>query len=244
MNKLKLRPCTHDFLILLALENRPRLLALPPTHALLTRVLKLVHGLRLHLHTIPGLGWRNIVPLLNPRRVEEVLMQMIHVLQHTLLPRNHNVVDGAEVLCVLWQADAAGVRYNGHVVFCGHEQHGDDFVDAAETAGIDLADVDCARGQELLEHDAVLAHFAGCDADAVGLEGFSDGFVAEDWLGELAPSATVGEERKEGGDVPSSGEVGSSMNHGLNSCSCFIYSMASGTLHTWFASTMSTLPLS
>jgi hypothetical protein len=34
------------------------------------------------------------------------------------------------------------------------------------------------------------------------------------------------------------------MNHGLNSLSAVIYSMASGTLHTWFASTMSTLPSS
>ena len=58
--------------------------------------------------------------------------------------------------------------------------YGDDFVYAAEAAGVDLANVDGPRGEELLEHYAVLAHFAGCDADAVGLEGFADGFVAED----------------------------------------------------------------
>jgi hypothetical protein len=36
----------------------------------------------------------------------------------------------------------------------------------------------------------------------------------------------------EGFDIPSSGLVGSSINHGLNSASFFIYSTASGTLHT------------
>lgn len=35
----------------------------------------------------------------------------------------------------------------------------------------------------------------------------------------------------------SSGDVGSSMNHGLNSDNCCIHSMASGTDHIWFAST-------
>lgn len=73
----------------------------------------------------------------------------------------------------------------------GHEQHGHDFVDAAEPAGVDLAVVDRARLEELLEHDAVLAVLAGGDADAVRLEGLSDGRVAEDvvWRGRLFDEA-------------------------------------------------------
>lgn len=85
------------------------------------------------------------------------------------------------MLCVLGQTDTTAVGHDGDVVFGGHEQHGDDFVYTAQTAGVDLADVDCAGLEELLEHDAVLAHLAGGDADAVGLEGFADGLVAEDW---------------------------------------------------------------
>lgn len=110
-----------------------------------------------------------------------MLVQMIHILQHTLLTRHNHVVDGAEVLRVLGQPHAAGVRDNGDGEFGRHEQHGDDFVHTAQSAGVNLADVDCPAGQELLEHDAVLAHFARGDADVVGFEGFADGFVAEDW---------------------------------------------------------------
>ena len=74
------------------------------------------------------------------------------------------------------------MRYNGDVELGSHEEHGDDLVYATETARVDLANVDCARGEELLEHDAVLAHLTGGDADVVGFEGFADGFVAEDWI--------------------------------------------------------------
>lgn len=68
-----------------------------------------------------------------------------------------------------------------------HEQHGHDLVDAAESAGVDLAVVDGAGLEQLLEHDAVLAVLARGDSDAVRLESLSDGCVAEDviWRGWL-----------------------------------------------------------
>ena len=45
-----------------------------------------------------------------------MLVQMVHVLEHRQLARNDDVVDGAEVLGVFGQADAAGVRDDGDVV--------------------------------------------------------------------------------------------------------------------------------
>lgn len=82
------------------------------------------------------------------------------------------------MLRVFWESDAAGMGHDGDVEFRSHEQDGNDFVYAAETTRVDLADVDGARGEELLEHYPVLAHFAGGDADAVGFQSFADGFVA------------------------------------------------------------------
>lgn len=110
-----------------------------------------------------------------------MLVQVIHVLEHALLPAHDHVVDRAQVLRVLGQPHAAAVRHDGHVELGGHQQDGDDFVDAAQPARVDLADVDGAGLQELLEHDAVLAHFARGHADVVGGQGGADGFVAEDW---------------------------------------------------------------
>lgn len=183
---------------LLPLENRPRLLALPPRHAVLAWIREAVHALGLHLDAIPRLGRGDVVTLFDSAGVEEVLVQVVDVLEDALLAADDDVVDGREVLGVLGQADAAAVRHNGDVVFGCHEQHGDDFVDAAQTAGVDLADVNGTRLEELLEHDAVLAHFARCDADAVGLEGFADGLVAEDW--EVSVGGVSGEGRIQKGE--------------------------------------------
>lgn len=170
---------SHITLNLNTLQNRLGLIRLPPS-ILATRETKLVHTLRLHFDRVARIHGRNIVPILDATGVEKVLVQMVHVLEDTLLAAHDDIVNGRKMLRVLWQADAARVRYNGNVELCGHEQDGNDFVYAAETAGVDLANVDGARGEELLEHDAVLAHFAGGDADVVGLEGFADGFVAQD----------------------------------------------------------------
>ena len=164
-------PQTHTHLKLLPLQNRPRLLPPPPTHPLPPRELKPLHTLRPHLDTIPRLHGRNIIPFLNPTRPKKVLVQMIHILQHTLLATHNDIINRAEVLRVLGETHAAAVGHDGDVEFCGHEEHGDDLVYAAQPACIDLADVDCAGLEELLEHDAVLAHFAGCDADVVGFQG-------------------------------------------------------------------------
>lgn len=89
-----LDPPALKHLVLLALQNRPRLLALPPRHTLLTRIRELVHTLGLHLNTIPRLGGSNVVPLLNATRVEEVLVQVVDVLEDALLATDDDVVDG------------------------------------------------------------------------------------------------------------------------------------------------------
>lgn len=73
-----------------------------------------------------------------------MLMQMVHILQHALLPTHHYVVNRAQMLGIFGQSDAARVRDDGDVEFGGHEEDGNDFVDAAEAAGVDLADVDGA----------------------------------------------------------------------------------------------------
>lgn len=75
------------------------------------------------------------------------------------------------------------MRYDGDVVFFRHEHHGHDFVNAAQAASVDLADVDGVRLEELLEGDAVLAHFAGGDEDVVGCEGCADGGMAKNVVG-------------------------------------------------------------
>ena len=94
-----------------------------------------------------------------------MLVQVVHVLDDPTVHRSADgdVVEDREVLDVLAQADAAGVRADGHAELGGQQQDGEDLVDAAEPAAVDLADADGVRLEELLEHDPVVAVLAGRD---------------------------------------------------------------------------------
>ena len=63
-----------------------------------------------------------------------MLMEVVHVLEHAVLERaaDRDVVEHGEVLHVLAQADAAGVRAHGDAERRRHEQDREHFVDAAQ----------------------------------------------------------------------------------------------------------------
>ena len=165
------------------IENNLSLIRCPPTHTLLTRVAKSVHALGLHLNTVTSLRGGCVVSILDNRGVEEVLVQVVHVLENGELARDNDVVDCAQVLGVLGKTDTTGVRNDGHAKLLGYEEDGEDFVDTTHAAGVDLAHVDGASLEELLEDNSVLAHLSGGDANTVGLEGVADSLVAEDIVG-------------------------------------------------------------
>ena len=71
----------------------------------------------------------------------------------------------------LAEPDSACVRADGDADLGGHEVDRDDVVEAAHPRRVDLAELHGAALQELLEHDAVLAHLAGRHADPCGGEG-------------------------------------------------------------------------
>ena len=90
-------------------------------------------------------------------------------------------VEHREVLHVLAQADAAGVRADGHLELGGEEEDGEHLVDAAEPAAVDLRNVDRVGLEELLEHHPVVAVLAGRDPDRPHRLG--DTSVPEDVVG-------------------------------------------------------------
>src|SRR5271163_2496085 len=67
------------------------------------------------------------------------------------------------MLYILAQADTTGVRADRDAELCSHQHDGEIFVDAGDSAAIDLADIDGSGLEELLEHDAVVTVFAGGD---------------------------------------------------------------------------------
>ena len=78
----------------------------------------------------------------------------------------------------LAQAHAARVRTHRHPEPRRQQQDRHDLVDAAEPAGVDLADADGAGLEQLLEHDPVVDVLAGGDPD--GRDAPGDGRVAQD----------------------------------------------------------------
>lgn len=139
----------------------------------------MLHTFRLHLYTVPRLRRSLVVSTLNDGWILEVLMQVIDILQHAQLATNTDIIDSAQMLCVFRQAHTTRVRDDRDIEFLGHEKNGQDFVDTTHSASVDLADVNSARGEELLENYAVLAHFSGSNADPIGAESVSDGFMAK-----------------------------------------------------------------
>ena len=71
-----------------------------------------------------------------------MLVQVVHLLEGPVLKGSANVdvVEDREVLHVLAQADAARVRAVRHPKLLGHQENGEDLVDAPKATGVYLAE--------------------------------------------------------------------------------------------------------
>ncbi|SPU56781.1 Uncharacterised protein [Brucella melitensis] len=92
-----------------------------------------------------------------------MFVQVIDIFDHTafLGAGDSHIIDHRQVLHIFAQAHTARVRPDRKVILCCHQQHCQHLVQATHAAAIDLHDVDRTFRDKLLEHDAVLAHFAG-----------------------------------------------------------------------------------
>ncbi len=100
---------------------------------------------------VPGaVGARYRAP--DHARVEEMFVQMIHELGDPALERaaHADVVEDGLVLHGFAEAHAPGVRAHGHAELGRQKQYRDDFVDAAQPAGVDLAVGDRTGLEKLL----------------------------------------------------------------------------------------------
>ena len=88
------------------------------------------------------------------------------------------IVEHGEMLDIFAETDSAGMRTDRDAEFCREKDDREVFVDSGDPATVDLTDVDGSGLQELLEHDAVVAVFAGRDAD--GRDFAANAGVAED----------------------------------------------------------------
>lgn len=108
------------------------------------------------------------------------------------------------------------------------QQYRQDLVHASKSTGVDLAHIDCFCLQQLLEHHTVLAVLSCCNAHTIRFESRSNRCVSENvvWRGRLF------EETARTGQQKTCLRMGIMTYYGLNSTSCCIHSIASGTFHT------------
>ena len=76
---------------------------------------------------------RKVAAVAHRHRVLEVLVQVVDILDHAVFKAaaNPDVIEDGQVLHVFAEADPAGVRADRYAAFSGHEEHGEDLVDAA-----------------------------------------------------------------------------------------------------------------
>ena len=121
-------------------------------------------------------------------------MEVVDVLDHPALerPADRDVVDGREVLDELAQPDAAGVRADRHAELRRQQQDRDDLVDAAQPAGVDLADV---RSRRPARNCLNMTRLWTCSpvATRIGATAAGDRRVAQDVVGaRSAPRSSTG----------------------------------------------------
>ena len=100
-------------------------------------------------------------------------MQVVHVLDHHLIeaPADRDVVEDGQMLHVLTQADAAGMRADRHPEVRRQQQNRDHLVDTAKAACVDLAKAHGPGLKELLEHHPVMDVLSGSHPDRGDLTG-------------------------------------------------------------------------
>src|ERR1051325_1461145 len=140
-------------------------------------------ALRTHGDAVTRRRGRHVAAVANDDRVEEMLVQMIDILDDTIVERSADadVIEHREVLHVLAQSDAAGVRTARNYKSGREQDDGQHLIDAAQAAAVDLTKTDRAGLHQLLEHDAVLALLA-CGNTNRG-DGARDRRMPEDVVG-------------------------------------------------------------
>src|SRR5581483_5178772 len=140
-------------------------LLLPPP-ARPVRERELGQGLRADLDAVARRRRRDVTAANDPDRVDEMLVQVVDELADTVLERgaDRDVVEHRHVLRVFTQPDAACVRTDRNSELRREQDDREHFVHSSEPAAVQLASIDCAELEELLEDDAVLHVLAGRDA--------------------------------------------------------------------------------
>lgn len=115
-------------------------------------------GFCFHFNAEAGHRGCNIATPLDSNGVDEMFVKVFNVLDHAIL---HRAAHGYEIkhrqmLNLLTQSYAARMGANGYIEFPGEQQDGKIFVDACNTTGVNLADIDGAQLHELLDRKSVV----------------------------------------------------------------------------------------
>src|SRR5665213_397059 len=105
--------------------------------------------------------------LFDANRIDEVFVQMIDKLDHPVFerPRHAEEVERREMLHILAQTDAPGMRTDWDIEFGRHKDNGKVLIHTGHSATVQLENIDGLSLKHLLKHDAVMDVFASGNAN-------------------------------------------------------------------------------
>src|SRR5487761_1427451 len=150
-------------------------------------IVELLKCFRINFDAVPWVLRQNITTLANLHRINEVLVEVIDILRNAALQRSGNaeIVESREMLHIFTKAYPSGVGTNWNTEFLRQQDDREVFIDSAQAAAIDLANVDSFRLHQLLKHHPVMAMLAGRDSYRCHRRAYTG--VAKDivWTGRL-----------------------------------------------------------
>ena len=124
-------------------------------------------GLRAYFSAISRLLRKQVMPVDNAYRINEMFMQVIHKFSDAVFQRRRHaqVVEDCQVLDAFAKTDATSMGAYRDIELGSHEEYGKIFIDPGQAAAINLTHVDGPCLHQLLEHHSIVAVFTRGDAD-------------------------------------------------------------------------------
>jgi hypothetical protein len=104
-------------------------------------------GLRAYFSAVSRLLRKQVMPVDNAYRINEMFMQVVHKFSDAVVQRRRHaqIVEDCQVLDAFAKTDATSMGADRDIEFGSHKEYGKIFIDPGQAAAINLSHVDGSR---------------------------------------------------------------------------------------------------